>query len=112
MSVSYTHLWQGWKQIAVNINSLGLEGPLTLERIYVVETAREGRNQTEPYSLYFKNLQTLGGTNGTVAVQLQIGSTQMTQNGVVSQMDVAPVIANDRTMEMCIRDRCYASCLL
>lgn len=90
--------WQGWKQLAVNINSLGLQGPLTLERIYVVETAREGRNQTEPYSLYFKNLQTLGGTNGTVAVQLQIGSTQMTQNGVVSQMDVAPVIANDRTM--------------
>ena len=90
--------WQGWKQVAVNISGLNLQGPLTLERIYVVETAREGRNQTEPYSLYFKNLQTLGGTSGTVALQLQIGSTQLTQNGAVSQMDVAPILVNDRTM--------------
>lgn len=90
--------WQGWKQVAVNISDLGLTGSLTLKRIYVVETANEARNQTATHSLYFKNLQTLGGTGSHAALQLQIGSLEISKDGVVSQMDVAPIIISDRTM--------------
>lgn len=90
--------WYGWRQLSVNIADLNLVAPLTLERLYVVETAREGRNQTETHSLYFKNLQTTGSTSADSFIQLQIGSTLMSQNGAQLTMDTAPILINDRTM--------------
>ena len=83
--------------MSVNIPELGLTGPLTLKRIYVVETANPARNQTETHSLYFKNLQALGNV-GAATVQLTIGSTSLLKDGVPTAMDVAPTIINDRTM--------------
>lgn len=91
--------WQGWRQLSFQPQELGLIGPLTLERIYVVETENAARNQNETKRLCFRNLKTVvSETGGAALIELQIGSQEMFKDGQLQQMDVAPMIIADRTM--------------
>ncbi len=91
--------WFGWRQVSFNPQELGLSGPFTLERIYVVETENIARNQTQSKSLYFKNIQTVGhAERGASMVTLTIGSNEMYKDDQLQVMDTVPQIINDRTM--------------
>ncbi len=93
--------WSGWKTL--QLSTQGLVKPVTLKRLYAVVTEVQ-KNQTNLQgSLLFKALSFTYG-NATPEppqqklLELIVGQKSMLVDGTPSQMDVAPMVVEGRTL--------------
>ncbi len=93
--------WSGWKTL--QLNTEGLTKPLTLKRLYAVTTDIQQNQGSLQGVLLFKGLSfTYGNAKPEPSQQklleLTIGQKTMLINGASSQMDIAPMVVDGRTL--------------
>ncbi len=95
--------WVGWRTLQVDLTGLAAAAPLSLKRIYPVVTVEQRSSRPLQGTLHFRNLRLkfAAAAEEPLAtpnlLQLTVGERTITVDGVVSAMDVAPVIVGDRT---------------
>lgn len=93
--------WTGWRKLQVNTASL--TRPATLKRIYVAVPEEQRGQRSLQGSILLKGLTfTYGAREAEPSQQqileLRIGQKTLMVNGAKTEMDVAPVVVNGRTL--------------
>jgi hypothetical protein len=96
--------WSGWRGLYLDLENEDLTYPLKLRRIYVVSTEAQREQIAISGSLLFNNLRFIY-THKDVSDELEdkileliVGKKEILVNDVVQEIDVAPVIVNNRTL--------------
>lgn len=94
--------WAGWKTISVDLSEYASNGPLKLNRLYVVNLAEGQEERALSGEVAFDNIKATVSSEGTIdlpqaEMKLTLGSKKATVNGTASQLDVAPIALNGTT---------------
>ena len=94
--------WSGWKTVELALQGKSLSFPLYLKRIYVVCEQGERGFRALSGSLLLKELRfsykTGYASPKARTLELTIGQKEIKVDGVSREMDVSPVIINNRTL--------------
>jgi len=91
----------GWKNVKVNLSSVGMKFPVKLKRIYVVTLAEGQDERSASGSIGLDNIKlqyppSVGGDSKT-KVEMIVGKTAATVNGKAITLDSAPIVLNGTT---------------
>ncbi|MGZ9586279.1 stalk domain-containing protein [Paenibacillus marinisediminis] len=94
--------WDGWQTFEVDVASLGVPGPVTLERLYVVNLAAGQDERSSAGEIAFDNIKAKLPAGGSVALpkaemKLTVNSKQAKVNDKDVKLDVAPIVLNGTT---------------
>lgn len=94
--------WAGWKTLDVDLSEYTSNGPLRLNRLYVVNLAEGQEERALSGEVAFDNIKAAVSAEGTMELQqavmkLTLGSKTATVNGAATQLDVTPIAMNGTT---------------
>ncbi|OME87151.1 copper amine oxidase [Paenibacillus sp. FSL A5-0031] len=93
--------WSGWKNVKMNLSSVGMKFPVKLKRIYVVTIAEGQDERSATGSIGLDNMKLQYPPSVTVDSQtkvvMTVGKSAATVNGKAITLDSAPIVLNGTT---------------